>query len=119
MLSFVPPPANITVGPIGRAWPKRHSRHARRLAIVDVASGAQPLSNPHRNAPCGNGEIYNHHILKQNVLQGYPFQTGSDCEVILGLYETHGASLVEHLQGMYAFVIHEPTLVAGWSDATQ
>ena len=81
-----------------------------RLAIVDVASGAQPLSNPSTGTLLAvNGEIYNHRILKQNVLQGYPFQTGSDCEVILGLYEAHGPVLVDHLQGMYAFVIHEPT----------
>lgn len=80
-----------------------------RLAIVDVASGAQPLTDPKTGTLLAvNGEIYNHRRLKREQLTDYPFVTGSDCEVILGLYRLHGAELVQHLEGMYAFVIHEP-----------
>jgi asparagine synthase (glutamine-hydrolysing) len=56
-----------------------------------------------------NGEIYNHRELKRGALSRATFVTGSDCEVILPLYRAHGANLVDHLEGMYAFVLHEPT----------
>ena len=80
-----------------------------RLAIVDVASGSQPLTDPQTGTLLAvNGEIYNHRALKRGALQGEPFLTGSDCEVILPLYRHHGAELVQHLEGMYAFVLHEP-----------
>ena len=80
-----------------------------RLAIVDVASGSQPLTDPQTGTLLAvNGEIYNHRTLKRGALQGEPFLTGSDCEVILPLYRQHGADLVLHLEGMYAFVLHEP-----------
>jgi len=78
-----------------------------RLSIVDVESGAQPLIDPERGTVLAvNGEIYNHRSLKAN--SDYPYQTGSDCEVILDLYRSHGRGLVDHLSGMFAFVIHEP-----------
>ncbi|MDA0729090.1 MAG: asparagine synthase B [Bacteroidetes bacterium] len=80
-----------------------------RLAIVDVASGSQPLVDPETGTILAvNGEIYNHRALKKSTLASYPFTTGSDCEVMLGLYREHGADLVLHLEGMYAFVLHEP-----------
>ena len=80
-----------------------------RLAIVDVASGSQPLRDPEGgNLLAVNGEIYNHRELKKGTLKGCPFTTASDCEVILPLYARHGANLVDHLEGMYAFVLHEP-----------
>ena len=80
-----------------------------RLAIVDVASGSQPLTDPQTGTLLAvNGEIYNHRALKRGALQGEPFLTGSDCEVILPLYRKHGADLVQHLEGMYAFVLHDP-----------
>ena len=78
-----------------------------RLSIVDVESGAQPLIDPDRGTVLAvNGEIYNHRKLKANST--YPYQTGSDCEVILDLHRQHGPELVQHLSGMYAFVLHEP-----------
>ena len=80
-----------------------------RLAIVDVASGSQPLRDPvNGHLLAVNGEIYNHRELKKEVLQPCKFTTASDCEVILPLYAMHGANLVDHLEGMYAFVLHEP-----------
>ena len=81
-----------------------------RLAIVDVMSGAQPLDDPEKGLVLAvNGEIYNHQELRQSEdLQGYPFQSGSDCEVILALHRKHGADLVQHLSGMYAFVLFDP-----------
>ena len=80
-----------------------------RLAIVDVASGSQPLVDGETGTQLAvNGEIYNHRELKRTVLKGETFATGSDCEVILPLYRRFGAELVDHLEGMYAFVLHEP-----------
>ncbi|MDA0940386.1 MAG: asparagine synthase B [Bacteroidetes bacterium] len=81
-----------------------------RLAIVDVASGSQPLTDPDTGTLLAvNGEIYNHRELKRGALSRATFVTGSDCEVILPLYRAHGANLVDHLEGMYAFVLHEPS----------
>ena len=81
-----------------------------RLAIVDVLSGAQPMVDPDRGTVLAvNGEIYNHLDLREDdAANGYPFQSGSDCEVILALHRTMGAQLVEKLSGMYAFVLYRP-----------
>ncbi|MEM6797179.1 MAG: asparagine synthase B [Acidobacteriota bacterium] len=74
-----------------------------RLAIVDPFSGEQPLRDGSRLLAV-NGEIYNHQQLRAE-LADHDFATGSDCEVILPLYRRDGRRLVEHLQGMYAFVL--------------
>jgi len=77
-----------------------------RLAIVDPASGAQPLYGPEgRTVLAVNGEIYNHRDLREGLAGPYPFRTGSDCEVILALYEERGAELVHALNGIWAFVL--------------
>ena len=79
-----------------------------RLAIVDVASGSQPLSDEATGTLLAvNGEIYNHRELKRGELREACFTTGSDCEVILPLYHKFGHDLVDYLEGMYAFVLHE------------
>ena len=76
-----------------------------RLAIVDIDSGAQPLTSPDGQQVLGvNGEIYNHRELR-GALSDYDFQTGSDCEVILALYRRHGADFLQQLNGIYAFVL--------------
>lgn len=81
-----------------------------RLAIVGTENGAQPLYNHNRNHVLAvNGEIYNHKQLEQDVKDIYEFQTGSDCEVILPLYEKYGAEFVDSLQGMFAFVLYNQT----------
>jgi asparagine synthase (glutamine-hydrolysing) len=80
-----------------------------RLAIVDVTSGAQPLRDPDTGAVLAvNGEIYNHKALRTGEAVDFPYQTGSDCEVILALYRKHGAGCVHHLHGMFGFVLYEP-----------
>ncbi len=76
-----------------------------RLSIVGVDTGAQPLrSNDGALALAVNGEIYNHRELKAEQA-GYQFQTHSDCEVILPLYQKHGAKLCNMLNGMFAFIL--------------
>ncbi|MDY6947614.1 MAG: asparagine synthase (glutamine-hydrolyzing), partial [Pseudomonadota bacterium] len=79
----------------------------RRLSIIDLAGGQQPLYNADRSLVlvC-NGEIYNYRELRRRLEQdGHRFLTNSDCEVILGLYERHGAQLLDHLRGMFAFAL--------------
>ncbi len=79
-----------------------------RLAIVDLEHGAQPLiSEDQQLLLAVNGEIYNHQELRRQLGDNYTWQTQSDCEVILPLYRQHGADLVEHLRGMYAFALHD------------
>lgn len=77
----------------------------RRLSIIDLAGGRQPLSNADRSIylVC-NGEIYNYRALRA-ILEnrGHRFLTHSDCEVIIGLYELYGDRLLEHLRGMFSF----------------
>lgn len=79
----------------------------RRLSIVDLKSGWQPLYNEDRSLILvANGEIYNHLALRRQLQQrGHRFSTGSDCETILHLYEEYGANFVTHLRGMYAFAL--------------
>jgi asparagine synthase (glutamine-hydrolysing) len=81
-----------------------------RLSIVDTEHGAQPLYNQNKtNVLAVNGEIYNHKTLAKNLNVDYQFQTGSDCEVILPLYEEHGVDFVDKLQGMFAFCLYNET----------
>src|SRR5438132_7100565 len=79
----------------------------RRLSIIDLAGGQQPIFNEDRTrAIVFNGEIYNYQVLRQNLLRkGHQFQTKSDTEVILHLYEDYGEACVEQLRGMFAFAI--------------
>ncbi|MBT8047627.1 MAG: asparagine synthase B [Xanthomonadales bacterium] len=79
-----------------------------RLAIVDVNTGAQPLlSENGRQALAVNGEIYNHHPIRDQFAGRYAFATESDCEVILPLYLEHGTDFLEQLNGMYAFCLYD------------
>lgn len=87
-------------------WVDDHCALAHeRLAIVDPFSGEQPLADGERLLAV-NGEIYNHLELRAE-LADYDFKTGSDCEVILPLHARHGRAVVEHLRGMYGFVLVE------------
>lgn len=79
----------------------------RRLSIIDLAGGHQPLSNEDGSVWIAfNGEIYNYREL-QPVLesQGHKFRTASDTETIVHLYEQHGPDCVTKLRGMFAFAI--------------
>lgn len=78
-----------------------------RLAIIDLATGDQPLFEPGGAALVANGEIYNYLELRQE-LHGVNFATNSDCEPPLWLYRRHGIGFVEKLRGMYALALHDP-----------
>lgn len=80
----------------------------RRLSIIDLDHGHQPLLNEDKTLVLNfNGEIYNYHALREALLQrGHVFTTQSDSEVILHGYEEYGEDVVHHLRGMFAFVIY-------------
>ncbi|MCK5825226.1 MAG: asparagine synthase B, partial [Ichthyobacteriaceae bacterium] len=78
-----------------------------RLAIVDPQSGDQPLySNDGNLVLAVNGEIYNHKDLKKELKTPYEFQTESDCEVILPLYQERGLDMFDDLNGIFGFSIY-------------
>ena len=79
-----------------------------RLAIVDPASGKQPLySDDGSMVLAANGEIYNHLELRKQFEGKYQFKTQSDCEVILALYQEKGIDFVDDLNGIFAFAIYD------------
>jgi len=79
-----------------------------RLAIVDPTSGNQPLySEDGRYVLAANGEIYNHAELKKQFEGKYNFQTASDCEVILALYQEKGPAFVDDLNGIFGFALYD------------
>ena len=86
---------------------------SRRLAIIDLKGGRQPIANENGNLRIVfNGEIYNHHELRRDLeTRGHTFRTATDTEVILHLYEEFGVDALERLNGMFAFAI--------WNEAAQ
>ena len=80
--------------------------HNESAILVHTEHGAQPLYNNNKtNILAVNGEIYNHKALASKLNVDYEFQTASDCEVILPLYEEFGVEFVDKLQGMFAFIL--------------
>jgi len=81
----------------------------RRLSIIDVAGGRQPIENEDGSlALVHNGEIYNHAELRRDlVAAGHRFRTASDSEVILHLYEDVGVGCLDKLGGMWAFALYD------------
>ncbi|OON96438.1 MAG: asparagine synthase (glutamine-hydrolyzing) [Epulopiscium sp. Nele67-Bin005] len=79
----------------------------RRLSIIDLEEGAQPLYNTDkRYVLTFNGEIYNYQNIRQKLIEkGYVFKTHTDSEVLVHGYEEYGTDLLSHLRGMFAFVI--------------
>lgn len=78
-----------------------------RLAIVDPASGKQPLfSEDKKLILAANGEIYNHRQLRKQF-PDYQFQTESDCEVILALYKEKGVDFIDEMNGIFGFAIYD------------
>ncbi len=79
-----------------------------RLAIVDPASGKQPLlSEDGKLVLAANGEIYNHRELRKQFDGKYHFRTESDCEVILALYKEKGAAFLDEMNGIFGFAIYD------------
>jgi len=79
-----------------------------RLSIVDPQSGGQPLYSPDKKVVLAvNGEIYNHREIRKEYAGKYDFQTGSDCEVILALYQEYGIHFLEKLNGIFAFALYD------------
>jgi asparagine synthase (glutamine-hydrolysing) len=79
----------------------------RRLSIIDLATGHQPISNEDGSIwIVFNGEIYNHRPLRERLnALGHRYRTQSDTETIIHLYEEYGKDCVQHLRGMFAFAI--------------
>lgn len=79
----------------------------RRLSIIDLAGGQQPIFNEDKSVVVVfNGEIYNYRQLASALRQrGHTLTTNSDTEVIVHLYEDHGEECVQHLRGMFSFAI--------------
>ena len=79
-----------------------------RLSIVDPMSGSQPLYSPDGTCVLAvNGEIYNHESIREQYANRYDFQTKSDCEVILALYQDKGVAFLEDLNGIFAFALYD------------
>ncbi|HLV62849.1 asparagine synthase B [Galbibacter sp.] len=79
-----------------------------RLAIVDPASGKQPLlSSDGKLVLAANGEIYNHRELRKRFEGSYEFKTESDCEVILALYKEKGVDFIDEMNGIFGFAIYD------------
>ncbi len=87
-------PSGVTIG-------------ARRLAIMDIDGGHQPLSNEDGSVWAAfNGEIYNHPKLREDLRRrGHTFATSGDTEVLVHLYEEYGEAMVHALEGMFTFAI--------------
>src|SRR2546425_1215166 len=79
----------------------------RRLSIIDLAGGSQPIFNEDESIlVVFNGEIYNYHELQHELqARGHHFRTNSDTEVIVHAYEEHGDDCVKHLRGMFTFAL--------------
>ena len=79
-----------------------------RLAIVDPTSGKQPIfSKDERYVLAANGEIYNHQDIRKQYEGKYEFQTGSDSEVILPLYQEKGDAFLDDLNGIFGFAVYD------------
>jgi asparagine synthase (glutamine-hydrolysing) len=97
-------------GPDGDGYyvnPGRIGLAHRRLAIIDVAGGAQPIANEDGSIQVVfNGEIFNYLELRQTlVTRGHRFKTRTDTEVLVHLYEEHGDQFLDHLNGQFAMAL--------------
>jgi asparagine synthase (glutamine-hydrolysing) len=81
----------------------------RRLSIIDIEKGHQPISNEDKDIHIVlNGEIYNYKELRHDLIQqGHKFSTNSDVEVLVHLYEEYGYECIERVNGMFAFILYD------------
>ena len=80
-----------------------------RLSIVDVEHGAQPLYDTKtKRVLAVNGEIYNHKKLEKKLTNTHDFQTQSDCEVLLYLFDEFGTEFLNEIDGIFAFSLYDP-----------
>lgn len=93
----------------GRFQAEQFAMAMRRLSIIDLSGGWQPLYNEDKSiALVANGEVYNFVELRADLeARGHQFRTKSDCETIAHLYEEYGDDCVHHLRGMYAFSLYD------------
>jgi len=100
-------------GPDGNGVWFHRRRHVgfghTRLSIIDLKTGAQPMTDSAGNTICYNGEIYNYVELRQVLQSEYRFRTTSDTEVILASYLKWGTDCVKNLRGMFSFAIWDET----------
>jgi asparagine synthase (glutamine-hydrolysing) len=81
-----------------------------RLAIIDPESGAQPLYSADKKiVVAANGEVYNYKDLYASLAVPYAPLTGSDCEVVIPLYQAHGIDFPKYLRGMFSLVVYDRT----------
>jgi asparagine synthase (glutamine-hydrolysing) len=103
--------AMIHRGPDGEGYFRR--AHVglghRRLSIIDLSGGSQPIYNEDRSVVVVfNGEIYNYRELKHDLeVRGHQFSSNSDTEVLVHLYEEHGDEMLANLRGMFAFALYD------------
>src|SRR6187551_2796600 len=91
----------------GQQIDDRVGLHHKRLAIIDLATGQQPMTSGPFTIVF-NGEIYNYVELREDLRRlGHDFKTQSDTEVILRLYAEHGEGCVKLLNGMFAFLLYD------------
>ena len=88
----------------------------RRLAIIDVAGGQQPMYNEDRSVVIAfNGEIYNHAALRDVLqAQGHVFRNRCDTEKIIHAWESWGEGCLQRLSGMFAFALWDPLGMLGY-----
>ena len=88
----------------------------RRLSIIDLAGGHQPISNKENTVHVVlNGEIYNYQELRKSLVnKGYQFKTDSDVEVLVHLYEEYGREAIHKLNGMFAFALYDESKGEIW-----
>lgn len=88
---------------------RRHALAHRRLSIIDLQAGGQPLYNETRTiAAVVNGEFYGHDAIRRDLqARGHVFATRSDSEILIHLYEEYGTACLQYLRGEFAFVLQD------------